>query len=526
VIGRNDLDSQLLALWTEVFSIPQVAPSDDFFALGGSSLQAARLIARVRETFARDVSLRALFEHPTFSAFAEYVHAAPPVRGQVRQPSAASPPIFTTRASYTQEWAFLADEAAPEAPPFLTGAAYHLHGPLDVPALEHSLYLLGERHDALRGSFYKKAQQVHLRIFPESTLWLRQIVIDGTTAAERLAKAYEWLALERRRGFDRKYPPLLRASLLELAPHDHILSLVFDHLICDGWSLAVAVQDLSAAYLHATGQTTAPLTPLPMQFADWVHRQRTTLSGGRLASELRYWSSRLGGDPHILSVRLPGYQPERSKPYRAGTDRIVGSTATTVIDEPTTVRLQAYARAHGTTLFSILTACLAKLLGQELAASTIVMMTDHANRTTVPLQQLIGWFATAVWLPIQRPINTPLSQLASQVQTTMLEVSEHGQIHANLIREYIWPETWKDVAAEPTIYFVLDEPWKSGLTLGDVLVEPIEVVTDLAHPGIQIWATKRDDRVELKTTYATDDYDQRYINELLGRFTTIVRTAV
>lgn len=526
MIGRKDMDSQLLALWSEVLSIPQVTPTDDFFALGGSSLQAARLVARVRQTFARDVTLRALFEQSTFTAFAAYVHAAPPVSGQASQISAASSPTFTTRASYTQEWAFLADEAAPEAPPFLTGAAYRLQGPLDIPALEHSLHLLGKRHDALRSSFCKEAQEVHLRISPESTVSLRRIVVDGTTLAEKLAKAYEWLALERRRRFDHKHPPLLRASLLELAPRDHILSLVFDHLICDGWSLAVAVQDVSAAYLHAIGHTTAPLTPLPMQFADWVHWQRTILSGGRLSSVLNYWSSRLGADPHILSVRLPGYRPKRSTSYRAGTDRIVGGTATTVIDEPTTVRLQGYARAHGLTLFSVLTACLANLLGRELAASTIVIMTDHVNRTTVPLQQLIGWFATAVWLPIQHPTDTPLSQLASQIQATMLEVSEHGHIHANLIREYVWPETWKDVAAEPTIYFVLDEPWKSGLILGDVQVEPIELVTNLAHPGIQVWATKRGNRVELKTTYATDDYDQRYVDELLRRFTAMVTAAV
>src|SRR5579864_5657899 len=249
--ARNPTEELLAGIFAEVLR-SEVGAGDDFFALGGHSLLAARVIARVREALGVEIPMRLLFERPNAAALAAQIERLSPA-------GPAGPPPIPRRAggglpvpaAFAQERLWFLDQLLPASPAYHVPVRLELHGPLDPAALAAAFSALVDRHEALRTTFADAGGGPLQRVAPAAPCRLPLVDLAALAAAPRRAEAARLAAEEARRPFDLGRGPLLRATLLRLAPPaapppatpppaaEHAALVNLHHIVCDGWSMGV-----------------------------------------------------------------------------------------------------------------------------------------------------------------------------------------------------------------------------------------------------------------------------------------------
>jgi amino acid adenylation domain-containing protein len=363
------IEAEIGRLWARLLDA-EVSADTDFFAIGGHSLAAMRVIAHVRDTLGRDVPLRDLFDHPTRAAFAARVAVAP--RATARPPLRSSDEAGPAPLSAAQQRHWVLDQLEPGSPAQNVPVVLRLTGPLDVASLERALTLVAVRQAVLRTTFETVGGVPAQRVGPPVTI--RVPVSEVTDAGLDSA-----IRRDADRPFDLTAAPPWRVALLRLAPEDHYLVLTLHHIICDGWSLSVLIDELAACHLGDPAEL-SELSGLPVQYADYARWQRDWLPD---SDPTGYWTRQLGGVPDL---ELPTDRPRPARPeHRSGEVEIV-------IDAATRTALESLAAGQGATLFTAVLGVFATVLGRYSGQSDFAVGTFHANRDDVATERLVGFF--------------------------------------------------------------------------------------------------------------------------------------
>ncbi|WP_049298611.1 condensation domain-containing protein, partial [Pseudomonas aeruginosa] len=219
------LEKDVAAIWGELLGVERVGLTDNFFELGGHSLLATRLVSRIRQDLGIEVSLKSLFEQPVLQGFVESLGEKP----------AEVPPITpVTREqplplSYAQERQWFLWQLEPESAAYHIPAALRLRGGLDVVALQRSFERLAQRHESLRTRFRQEGLRTVQVVDADGQLQVsRHNLANVDDASLRAA-----VEAEMARPFDLRTDALLRISLFEVAPNDHVLVMVQHHIVSD-----------------------------------------------------------------------------------------------------------------------------------------------------------------------------------------------------------------------------------------------------------------------------------------------------
>ncbi|MFE7129885.1 amino acid adenylation domain-containing protein [Streptomyces sp. NPDC057638] len=301
--------------------------------------------------------------------------------------------------SLAQERLWFVEQLTPGTAAYVLPTAGRLRGPLRADALAEALRLIAVRHDPLRGSFPEDdngAPQVRVAPADGFTVPWRTRDLTGLPAEERESAARAAVEAEVARPFDLADGPLLRALLLRLADDDHVLVICQHHLVGDGWSAGVLLDELLSGYEElARGVTPAP-PPLPLRYGDFAHWQRERQNLPEAAADLRYWCETMAGVPPL---DLPG---DRARPALPGPG---GATYTFRLDADTYRSVRALSRSRGATLFMTLLAAFQVVLGRWAGQRDFAVGTPFAGRPTEATEGLIGLFSTM--LPLRADLSTP-----------------------------------------------------------------------------------------------------------------------
>ncbi|WP_259642358.1 condensation domain-containing protein, partial [Pseudomonas savastanoi] len=285
IAPQGELEQQLAAIWADVLKVEQVGRSDNFFELGGHSLLATQVISRIRQQLDVELSLRDLFEARDLAAFAQaagngHGNAAPRfIKADRSQPLGLS---------YAQQRQWFLWQLDPESTAYIIPAALRLSGSLDIAALEHSFSALIARHETLRTTFRQQGEQAVQIIHAPRALTL---MVESVPAGQTLEACVQQ---EMQRPFDLEQGPLLRVRLLNLAADEHVLILTQHHIVSDGWSMPIMVDELVRLYEGYSQGREVVLTALDMQYADYALWQRNWMDAGEQARQLDYWKQQLG----------------------------------------------------------------------------------------------------------------------------------------------------------------------------------------------------------------------------------------
>lgn len=448
---RTATEEVLTAIWSDVLGLEKVGIHDNFFALGGHSLSAMQVIARLRETFKVELPISCLFDYPTVVELDRQISEYRQNNLVLITPSLKPVPRNTKELpiSLTQLEFWILAQLHPGIPVYNIPLAYRLTGLLNVTALAQSLVEIVRRHETLRTTFaiassgafaerlgekpiadkqvvQKIAQQP---ILPFSAVDLRKLSASKT---ERKALAQRLVTEEKNQPFDLEQEPLLRIKLLRLSDAEHLLIITIHHLVCDGWSVDVFLQELTKLYAAFCDGQPSPLPDLPIQYADFAHWQQQWVARPAFVSDLNYWKQQLGNSKLLL--QLPTDRPRL--PVRT----FEGASQTFIIPKSITNALKHLSQQHNVTLFVTLLTVFKIVLFYYTGQSDIIVGTPFANRQQLETKGLIGCFINT--LPIRTYLggDPSLRELLYQVRGSFLAASDRQQIPFVKLVEALQPK--------------------------------------------------------------------------------------
>jgi amino acid adenylation domain-containing protein len=497
----GDLESAVAQLWESVLGVTPVGALDDFFVLGGDSLAATRVVARLRETLRVRLPLASVFAEPTVRGLAAALtRATGPAPAPLDRADRGVPAPLTE--AQQQLWLLHSLDR--------TGITYNisltvdLRGRLDAGALRAALTDLVARHEGLRTRL------------PVVDGWPLQVVgepaaVDLPVRTEPAADALgQQVVAASRQPFDLAAGPPFRVALWRRSADQHVLLLVIHHAMFDGWSLGVFCRDLAALYQARRGGAELRLPELPVQCVDLAAHQARLRAGDTRAADVDYWRTALAGAPPVLE--LPTDFP---RPAQVST---AGARATVWFEPDLTDRVSAFARATGGTVFSTLFSAFSTLLSRSAGTEDVVVGSPVAARLRPELEPLIGCFINTLPLRVDLAGEPGFAELAARVRAVVMAAHEHQELPFNRIVDAVRPD--RSTAHSPIhqVVFALEDAHPARFDLAGVSAEVTEVDFGSSRADLGVSVTPVAGRLRVCAEYRTDLFTAGTVTALLNQF--------
>jgi amino acid adenylation domain-containing protein len=507
----DPIEALAAEVWASVLDRPVASGEADFFALGGSSLQAILTMARLGEALGRSLPVAMLFETPRLADLAQRLNAASDEEEDALPAPLPKPGAGPAPATTNQVWLWEEYRRDPTRIAYNLAIAYRLDGSLDTAALDAALAELVARHEALRT---RLAPGDHgliqvVEAAPSAPLRLN----DLSSAADPEAALQARIADLSRHPFalDRDLP--FRAYLARLGDTHHCLILVMHHVACDGWSGQILVDELSALY-RARREGTVPPSAPRLQCGDvarWQQRMRPLLAR-RLES---YRESLAGAEtPRPAGLRA---QADSGGPV---------AVEAVVVDRAALDRFYRLGKAGHATPFMMMLAAWAALLARFGDCERPLLATPLAGRSVPGLQSVVGFLANPILLSVDLRDSPAFEQIVEAAREGLLAGLRHQEI----------PLAW--IQASGDGWPVGDR----GDALRTMLIVEDARAWDLAIPGLTarllgtpqspearvdlaLLVTETHDGPEIRIEYATRRVPPRLARRLARGLAALIRGA-
>lgn len=540
VAPRNGGERAVATLFREVLGEATIGAFDNFFALGGDSLRALQLLARIRAQWHIDVPVVDLFKEPTVAQLAETVTRArkaaeraalgPDESAPLAHPPATRsrlPPVRpllrTTRhkdiveLSFAQQRLWLLDRLLPGGSVYNAGLSVQLAGSLDVEALRAALNEVVRRHDVLRARFaLVEGSPVEL-IAAELTVSLIMEDLGDLPDGNRQEEARRRMREEMRAPFDLERGPLVRARLLRLDAQAHWLSLTLHHIVTDGWSSRVLARELSVLYRAYRRHEPSPLPELPVQYADYAVWQREWLQGAKLDAEVNFWKHALAQLPELELPTDHRRPPVTS--YR-------GASVAFVIGDELTSALKELGRREEATLFMTLLAAFHVLLYRYCGQEDIAVGVPIAGRLRPELEGLIGFFVNTLVLRGDLSGEQKYREYLGHVRERALDAYVHQELPFEKLVEELAPK--RDLSRNPLVQVTLNmiNLPDMELRLEGLTVEPAPESSASVKFDLTLRVKEVSGRLHSAFEYSTDLFDRTTIVRLVGHWRVLLEGIV
>ncbi|MEN5236032.1 non-ribosomal peptide synthetase [Pseudomonas sp. TWI923] len=412
-VAGSDLQARIAGIWRELLKVEAVAADDHFLLLGGNSIAATQVTARLGDELGIQLSLRTLFEAPTLAEYSAAVAAILAEGGKAAGAIDTQGRDQALPQSLAQNRLWLLWQLEPASAAYNIPAGLHLRGELDQAALQASFQALVARHESLRTVFDEVDGQAVQRILPSLAFNLQHCDLEGLEPAEVAARRED----EAQRPFDLRQGPLLRVTLARLDDEEHQLWVTLHHIVADGWSLNILLDEFARLYA-AQGQLQLP--ELPLGYADYGSWQRQWLADGESARQLDYWKHALGDELPVLDLCTD--QPRASQQHKRA--------ARHSLKVPTRLAtaLKDLARDQQASLFMVLLAGWQALLHRYTGQGDIRVGVPNANRPRLETQGMVGFFINTQVLRAELDGRLPFAQLLGQVRQATLQAQAHQDL--------------------------------------------------------------------------------------------------
>ena len=530
------LEARACAVFAEELGVDAVGPEDNFFLLGGHSLIAARIVARLGGPEKR-LRLRDVFEAPTARALTARLESAddPHPSTSSRHEATVKPhdlptePVLDTQsggerivhhprpeqlpASFAQRrlWTVTRLEGASSA--YNLPLVARLRGVLDVPALQQALCDVVERQESLRTVMISVDGEPFQRLMavPEVSDLCTVLDVSALDEQERMALVQESSA----RSFDLERDLPIRLWILRESVDSHIVVLVMHHIASDGLSLAPLLRDLEEAYVARRLGRAPGWAPLPVTYADHTLWQRER--SAEQSEEIEWWRATLAGLPE--EIRLPGEKPGTPSGARPS------GTVEGALPAEALSRLQRLASEHGASVFMVCHAAVAVLLNRLGAGEDMALGTVTTGRDDPALEPLVGFFVNTLAIRHDLTGNPTIAATVEASREAILGAVEHSRVPFDMVVDALAPA--RVPGRHPLFQVMVNHLSESGgntvrLTLPGVGTEdlhpgPLGAKFDL---GFSIGEVPGPDGMELsiQLDYVTDCLDAGAAEDIVTRF--------
>ncbi|AMM92983.1 peptide synthetase [Peribacillus simplex] len=510
VLPRTPSEELIAAVWSQVLGIENIGSQDSFFERGGHSLLATQIVSRLQEAFQIKIPLRELFKYDTVEALAKRLdqlckgdkkREIPPLIPMAREESI---PL-----SYAQERLWFIDQLTPNSAMYNIHAACRLTGKWSLEALETGWNQLIERHESLRTVIQEREgqpiQQIQSHVFSP----LPQMDLTILSLEDREREMKRFIQNEAEEPFHLGQGPLIRTRILKMDKEEWIFLCTMHHIISDGWSMGILLEEWMAFYEGALGKP-VELKKLPVQYADFALWQKEWQKEEDLDEHLQYWKEELHGELPVL--QLPMDRPRPS----VQTHR--GASQTLMLPYFLREKLKELSQQEGTTFFMTLMAAYQSFLARYTGQDDILVGSPIANRNVKEIEGLIGFFVNTLVYRADFSGNPTFQELLSQIRIKALKAYEYQDIPFERVVEAVKPE--RNTSHSPIFQtmFTLQNT-KQGLPqLFERNMEMMESHTSIAKFDLSLFASETEEGLLLTFEYNTDLFNAATIERMAGHF--------
>ncbi|MBD2362842.1 amino acid adenylation domain-containing protein [Anabaena minutissima FACHB-250] len=513
---QTPTEKTLAAIWTDVLGM-SVGIFQPFLEVGGHSLHSTQIISRVRDCFGVELPVYAVLEASTIARLSQWIESA-------SQPNESHQSIPTLQPiahrqndlplSLYQERLWLSEQKSGLKPIYNLPMAFRLKGTLDISSLEQAINKIIQRHESLRTTFPIVEGLPIQRIASEliASIPIQQVENDGKVEMQQLVDA------EASQPFDITQEPPIRVRLLRLTEKDHVLMITIHHIVADGWSLGIFIQELSVLYAAYSQQFDSPLAPPLFQYSDFSLWHRQWFQQPEVYTPLvDYWSHQLAHAPPLLQLS------DRPRPPLQSFE---GRIQSFQIDLELTQQLKSLSQESGSTLFMTLLTGFVILLHRYSRQEEMIVGSPVANRNRTEIESVIGHFANIVPLRISLAGNPSVLNLLKLLQQTTLEAYTYQEFPVEQLLSTL--KSTRDLSYSPwyqVIFNLLNVPI-SNLELTGLNIEqlPIEKGTAIFDLSVLMWETATG--LAGIFEYNTDLFDERTIQQLIQNFQTLLQELI
>jgi amino acid adenylation domain-containing protein len=517
---RTQTEELLAGLWARLLRVSEVGVNDNFFELGGHSLLAIQLISLIRDAFGLELPLSELFEHPTVFDLAQSVEREMRVNeGLLVPPLLPAARENALPLSFAQQRLWFLDQLMPDSNAYTLAQAIRLRGALNPASLEQSINDVIRRHESVRTTFDTIDGDPVQVIAPFKYVSLPLVDLSWLSNQVRESEALRIASAEAGRPFDLQRGPLLRAVLLRMDHDDQVLLFTMHHIVSDGWSMGVLVNEVTSLYNASNNGAPSPLSDLTIQYADFAVWQRQWLTGDALARQLNYWSARLRDAPPLLALPTDYVRPK--------VQLTEGATYESLLSAELTTDLKSLSQQSGVTLFMTMLAGFHALLHRYAQQATILTGTPVANRTRAEMEPLIGFFVNTLVLRSDFADDPTFLTHLARLRLHALAAYAHQDLPFELLVDEL--QLPRDLSYNPLfqVMFTWDEALVTelqapGLEASALAVENPNSQFDLtllvgAAPGGQLHCTMQ---------YNTALFAEATIRRMLSHYEELLRSVV
>ncbi|EID77779.1 non-ribosomal peptide synthetase, partial [Rhodococcus opacus RKJ300 = JCM 13270] len=522
---RTPTEDTVASVFETVLGVTGVGVDDDYVDLGGGSLAATRVVARLNSALGTSLDVRDLFEHPTVAALAGVVDSRRG-GGSGRPPLRRFPRPARIALSPAQERMWFVNQYDPHSPAYDIPLIVRLTGHLDVVALAAAIGDVVERHESLRTVYPASDNGPHQVILPaERALPRVEIVhVDGPSDLD------EHVARAAAAPFDVTVDAPLRASLFAMSDTDHVLALVIHHIAADGASAGPLARDLSAAYRARVGGRAPAWEPPAVQYVDYALWQHALLGqptdpDSLTSRQLDYWSESLRGSPPL--VALP---TDRPRPQRLS---LHGGRVEFHLPPDLHAGMRALSRTCTSTLFMTCHAALAVVLARLAGTDDVSIGTPVAGRGEPALDDVVGMFVNTLVL---RTRIDPAAGFADTVRTVRdvdLGAFAHADYPFEKLVDALEPERTDSRSPLFQVLLEFQHILPAGheareLDLPGLHVSAVAYDPKICKFDLQVWLSERVDDdgapqgIDGGIVYATDLFDEATVRGIADRLVRVL----
>ncbi|NEW06407.1 amino acid adenylation domain-containing protein [Paenibacillus sp. SYP-B3998] len=497
VAPRTRLEAQLARIWQEVLGLPSASVKDNFFELGGHSLRATTLVSKLYKELGVNLPLRDVFRYPTIEEMAQAI-------GGMERKAYEAIPRAEEREVYplssAQKRLYIMHQLEGAEMSYNMPGVMTLGGALDRERFEAAFRGLIARHETLRTGFEmlsgEPVQRVHSHV---------EFAVEYTQASEEEAGDIVSGFI---RAFELAKPPLLRVGLIELAKDRHILMFDMHHIISDGVSMNILVEEFVRMY---GGEE---LIPLAIQYKDYAAWQQSETHSERLKQQEAYWLDTLNGEISALELQTDYARP--------AIQRYEGDTNLSMLDPQTSELLRKLASETGSTLYMVLLAAYKVLLHKYSAQEDIIVGTPIAGRAHADLEPLIGMFVgTLAIRSFPSGDKTFLSYL-DEIKEATLGAFEHQDYPFEELVEKV--QVPRDLSRNPLFdtMFSLGNTEHGNVEIEGLQLRPYPNDHSVAKFDLIFHVEEREEGIAYSLTYATALYKRQTVERMALHFKQLV----
>ncbi|MET4141100.1 amino acid adenylation domain-containing protein [Pedobacter sp. UYP1] len=532
----SELEQLIFEIWAEVLKKEKIGLHDNFFEIGGHSLNGLVIVSKVFKKLGIRFEITSFFNNPTISSFAAVIsqlHSQNQQQGQNQQQNQHTQQnhdkkqaqtneeikLVPTQALYqvsnAQKLMFLLNEITGNSSVYNIQGAYTIKGQLNCQILEESFKELISRHEALRTSFVKDDEgDFFQRILPVEEVDFKL----GITQIHSAGACHDFLQTAFSYAFDLTKDLLLRAGLIE-KDGEYILYYCMHHIISDGWSLEVLISDLLHIYKGKLKTPDSLLAPLKLQYKDyaaWDNQRNSEL----VAAE-KYWLTQFSGDLPVLNFPLNFSRP--------AVQHYAGDSISIDIPQETVQGLRNSCKTQNASYFSGLLTVLYSLLYRYTGQKDIVLGSPVANRDNPELKNQIGLYVNTIAYRAAIKEDDSFNTLLHTIKNMVIEGNQHKNYPFEKLIENL--DITRDLSLNPLfsvmVNFQTPQEIKSTVDLPENLsIEKFEFPQIKSKFDFSFYFYDQQGQTKLMLIYNTSLFTRKFMQDLLDNFLNLAKSLV